>query len=98
MDRFLGDPYGQPVPPRLQPLFYQARDAGMILAALGIRKHTKAIRRYVRGITPAAICPLCFGGVNTDLSCSYCASKGYYTLEEFDDLPEERLRQIKRFQ
>ena len=91
-DTFIGDPFGQPVPPRLQSLFRAARSAPGVLKQLRGRKNIQSIVRYVLGITPAAICPLCVGE-----GCYTCEASGWYSLAQFEQLPEDRMRQIKRF-
>lgn len=92
----IGDPFGQPVPPRLRKLFLSARDSESVLSALIDKSRTpqgKAAIRLIRLLSPAAICPLCYGD-----GCRECGLSGYYSIEQFDRLPEDRIRQIQRFQ
>lgn len=94
-ETMIGDQFGQPVPPRLRKLFLSARDSQNVLNALADRKtpQAKAAVRLIRLLTPAAICPLCIGA-----GCCECGLSGYYSLEQFERLPDERKRAIQRFQ
>ena len=88
---FIGDPFGQPVPPRLQPLFRTATSGPSIIAQLRRRKNSQQIVRYIEAITPGAICPLCVGE-----GCFTCIG-GYYSLSQLDGLGADVVRQIRRF-
>lgn len=88
LQQFIGDPFGQPVPPRLQTLFAVAKNVGPVLT----NGNKKRVLKYIRDVTPAAICPHCVGD-----GCYRCGMSGWYSLAQFDNLPENCIRLIKRF-
>lgn len=89
MNLFIGDPFGQPVPPRLQTLFSVARNAEAVLNS----GNGKRVQRYIREVTPAAICPHCVGE-----GCYRCGLAGWYSMAQFLNLSDNCIKLIKRFQ
>lgn len=91
----IADQFGRPVPPELRKHFLSAREFQIVIDGLGKRPLDQKAReaiRFIKLVTPAAVCPDCCGS-----GCVECGAAGWYSLFQFDSLTAEKTRKFRSF-